>query len=85
MVVAVLKAFAIQLSLGAGNRIVVCVSLALPHLKRKEVWIDLTPRCLYPRSNTSLSQEKRKLQHTFIFLRRFSLGVGLHTCSGVPC
>lgn len=67
MVVAVLEAFAVQLSLGTGYRIVVCVSLALPHLKRKEAWIDLTPRCSYPRSNTSLSQEKRKLQHTFSY------------------
>lgn len=62
-----LEAFAIQLSLGAGCRVVVCVPLALPHPKRKEAWIDLTPCCSYPRSNISLSQEKRKLQHTFSY------------------
>lgn len=65
--VAVLEAFAIQLPPGAGCRIAVCVPLALPHPKRKEAWIDLTPCCSYPRSNISLSQEKRKLQHAFSY------------------
>lgn len=43
------EAFAFQLSVAVSSRIVVCVSLALPLRKRKEAWIDLTPRCLYPR------------------------------------
>lgn len=62
--VAMLKAFAI------------CVSLAFPHLKRKKAQIDLTPHCSYPRSNTSLSHEKRKQQRGLSYMA-FLLEIGL--------
>lgn len=68
--VAILKAFAI------------CVSLAFPHLKRKKAWIDLIPHCLYPRSNTSLSHEKRKQQHGLSDMA-FLLEIGLFTPSRI--
>lgn len=73
-----LEAFAIQLSVGAVSRIAVCVSLALPSPKRKEAWIDITPHCSYLRSNTSLSQEKRKLQRRLSYMA-FLLEIGLFT------
>lgn len=79
-VVAMLEAFAVQPSVGAGSRIMVYVSLALPSPKRKEAWIDLTLCYSCLRSNTSLSQEKRKLQRRLSYVA-FLLEIGLFTPS----